>query len=192
MAVDSTQAGYLTGSTGPDYDAPLDRAMHDVIQGITGVAGPMIRPRWQPEPPATPDISATWVAFGNMGGKRDTFAHVSEIKTGNMGQDVTRTEEIEFLVSFYGPNCNSYAAILADGLMIGQNLDALRDIDTSLISCADVAMVPALVNGKWVKRADVRVMIRRRTVRRYNVAAIESAHVEIGSEVFDSAINIER
>ena len=192
MAVNSTQAGYLTGSTGPDYDAPLDRAMHDVIQGITGLPGPMIRPRWQPEPPATPDINVSWVAFGDMGEKRDTFAHVSEIKSGNMGQDVTRTEEIEFIVSLYGPSCNSYAAILADGLMIGQNLDALRDIDASLISCTDAATVPALVNGKWVKRVDMRVMIRRRTVRRYNVAAIESAHVEFDNEVFDSAINIER
>ncbi len=192
MAVNSTQAGYLTGSTGPVYDSPLDRVMHDVIAGVTGLPGALIRPRWQPEPPATPDIAVNWIAFGNMGEKRDTFAHVSEINQGDMGQDVTRTEEIKFLVSVYGPRCNEYAAILADGFMIGQNRDGLIDLNASIVYCTDAITAPALINGKWVKRADMEVMVRRRTVRRYNVAAIESAHLSLDTEVSQTAINIER
>lgn len=57
MPQDTTTPGYLPPSTSPAYDAALDQMFHDLVMGITGLTGDLVRPRWQAEPPQQPEHS---------------------------------------------------------------------------------------------------------------------------------------
>ncbi len=189
MATDSSIAGYLTPVAAPVYGDALDDVLQAVIVGLTGIAGNLVRPRWQPEPPQQPAFTTNWVAFGLVRQVDDTFAYVGHDPAGNGSDDVQMDELLYVLHSFYGPDCHALCARFRAGLMVEQNRDALTAANIALMEVQDATHLPALLKERWVKRIDVTVVYRRRTSRTYNVLTIESGQLGLDNEHYVTPIN---
>jgi len=96
MPNDSTTGGYIVPGT-PELDA-YDATLEDIIQGalagITGLAGNLVRPKWQPEPANQPDKSVDWCAFGLSLTDQDiTHYEVHDPTAGTNGADRQERDE---------------------------------------------------------------------------------------------------
>lgn len=180
MTNDSSTGGYLSpGLTpAPLEDAALVAFLQAILVGLTGIAGTLIFPRWQQTPPNQPAIGTNWIAFGITNRKADTFAyeiHAPDANSGEGNDYLARNEELEILCSFYGANADSNAALVRDGLQVGQNREALLLAGMALIGCGDTLSMPALMNNQWAYRVDMSIGIRRAIVRTYPILNLLSA-----------------
>ena len=154
--------------------------------GLSGIPGPLVRPRWQPVPPNQPDIKTNWLAFGIQGRPADTFAfevHDPAANDGNGADIVNRNEVLEILLSFYGPQASGYASRVRDGFAVPQNREALLMAGMALIECGDITTAPALINQQWYRRFDMPVRIRRAVTRVYPVLHLVSAGITLHTDV---------
>ena len=191
MATDSSVAGYLAPSSAPVYDDALDNTIHDLIVGLAGITGDLVRPRWQPEPPTQPAYSANWVAFGLTGTDVDSFAYEHHSPTGEGPTSVERDELLTYIHSFYGPGAHGLCERFRDGFEISQNRDALRSAGLTLVEVQRAVKIPALLKEKWVPKVDVTVVYRRRTSRAYPVLTLRSANADLVAEELGTAhINV--
>lgn len=90
----------------------LTRFLQALFSCVSGLDGKLFRPRWQQEPPNLPKVNANWAALGITDRRGDVFSATvhSPGKNGGNGFDtVSRTEELDVLTSFYGPDAESYA-----------------------------------------------------------------------------------
>ena len=77
MSNNSSTGGYLL----PAPPAPLPgnltfkQFLQSVFQGVSGLPGNLIFPRWQVNPPKQPDIYVTWLALGVTSVMPDAFAY---------------------------------------------------------------------------------------------------------------------
>lgn len=189
MSNDSSTGGYLQPAPSP-APAPLeDAALRDFLQavfvGLTGLDGKLVRPRWQPVPPAQPEIGTNWMAFGIVARPADTFAfemHDPAAANGNGADVMNRNEELTILCSFYGPNAGGYATGVRDGLSVPQNREALLKAGMALIGCEDIVSAPALINDQWYSRLDMTVRIRRSVTRVYPILHITSAGITLTTD----------
>ena len=187
MGNNSSTGGYLVENPAP---APLpmegqdlSRFLQQLVVGITGLDGTFVRPRWQPTPPAQPDVSTDWCAIGIVLRTPDDNPVLWHDSTGN-GQDMLmRHEELEILASFYGPNCQDFASQLRDGVYLGQNRENLLINDMGLVGVGEIQAVPELINQQWVNRCDVKVTIRRQIRRTYPVLNLLTASGTIETAV---------
>ncbi|TXH35302.1 MAG: hypothetical protein E6Q98_16045 [Rhodospirillaceae bacterium] len=187
MSNDSATGGYVVPEgAGPVEDDVLTDVITDFVSGITGLARQLVRPRWQPQAPNQPDRDVDWCAAGVTEQRPYDHPYVAHDAAGDNGEGVDRMqrhEELEVLVSFYGPNSSRNAKRLRDGLYIGQNRDAMtRDAGLKLIGCGAVAAIPELVNSLWLNRADLRIELRRQIDRVYPIRNVKSAQVELEAE----------
>lgn len=192
MATDSSVAGYLQPTAPhPVYGSLLDRVLHDVIKGATGITdNALVRPRWQPEPPPIPQYSVDWAAFGITQVQRDTLAHIQHASGAGTSDVLTRTELVTVLCSFYGPNASDNASRFEDCLEISQNRDALATAQTSLVSCGTYTNVPTQLHNIWVHRVDVPVTLRRLVQRTFPVLSLsETARGDLDNEEYVTPIN---
>lgn len=181
MATNSSVAGYLAPSSASIEDTALDQILHDAVRDITGLAGDLVRPRWQTEPPQQPDFSVNWCAFGINRREPDVFAYAS---SSNGSTTVVEQDELlHVLHSFYGPQSSALTARLRRGLAVAQNRDALVAAGLGLVEVQEDTILPALLKEKWVRRVDVNVIYRRRASSTFQVLTITSA---TGSLVTDS------
>src|SRR6185437_11129663 len=61
----SASGGYLAPSSAlPLEDGAFDAVLQGFVVGVTALAGNLVRPRWQPIPPPTPDPTVNWCAIG--------------------------------------------------------------------------------------------------------------------------------
>lgn len=185
MANDSSTGGVLTpeASPAPLYGQALDRFIQQTFAPIVGLAGPMMRPRWQKEPPNMPPNNQNWAAVGVTNFKGDVFAAVVHNPSGQGSDTVFRQEELTVLASFYGPDAANYAALLREGLSVPQNREVLTANNMGLIEVSDITPVPSLLNERWQYRVDVTVGLRRAVLRTYPILNILSAE---GSIVTDN------
>lgn len=193
MSIDSSVAGYLGQTSGPIEGSALQDFLQAVIAGITGIAGQYVRPRWQPEPPNLPGYGSDWCAFGIVSREADPFGMTQHDPAGNGGSgsdNVSRHENLDVLVSFYGPNADANAGQLRDGLLIDQNRAALTAADISLIGIGEVVSVPSLVKDRWLYRVDLPVFLRRLTTRTFNILTIESGQIVLDNEHYTETINV--
>ena len=171
---DTTEPGYLrpTSDPGP-YDDELLDLLQPFLAGVTGLPGRMVRPTRQPDDtPNLPGYGEDWLAFGISRARTDTFSHEAHDPAGQ-GSDVTgRSEELDLLVSCYGEHARGTAMVLHDGAQLGQNRAPLNDLGIDLLSVGDAISLPALLHGKWTKRVDVTLTLRRYVSRRYGVRTI--------------------
>lgn len=167
----SATGGYIVpnATPAPIYDTALNRVIQQAVVGITGLAGALVRPRWQPNPPAQPEATVNWCAIGITTVGRD-FDPYMRHDGGQSGKDLfTRNETLDVLASFYGPDGFSYAALLADGLALSQNRAALRSVGIKLGFTGGIVSAPALVNLRWLWRADLHIEFHREVRREYPI-----------------------
>ena len=173
--------GLIAQQTEPDEDDPLDDVLQETIKGITGIAGNLVRPRWQEEPANLPAYGVNWAAFGRTETETPLDAVVGHHYTDNPSGEptefsyVSRSEEVVFLVSFYGPESGRYASRLRDGLALRQNLERWQLESIGLAGIGPIRHVPDLIKNKWTNRSDIEIRVRRSTVRTYSVTHLLSA-----------------
>jgi hypothetical protein len=184
----SATGGYLVPEADPLVleGQALRRFLHGVVVGVTALSDELVRQQWQPNPPPIPGIDVDWCAFGITDQRRDFDPFFDQQDTG--GTLMRRHEECDILCIFYGPNCQSYANRLADGLYVAQNRDAMSSVGMGLIGFSDVVHVPELINERWFDRADVTWSIRREIVREYPVLHFLGAYGEIAANRAETTI----
>ncbi len=184
MANTSATGGYLSPTTpSPAYDQPLDIQLQAVVTGITGIAGNLVRPRWQERPPQQPARDVNWCAIGIV--RVDpAFGHSIQHRSAGEGSDEAETyEDLELLASFYGPGCSGMAALLRDGLWIPQNREEMRASGMALADVRTITLIGEAVGPEWRRRADLPIFLRRVVSRSYPILNLLQAQLEIQSQV---------
>lgn len=183
MTNDSASGGFLapTDTLAPDGDG-LDDAIQALVAGVTGLTGDMVRPRWQLEPPQQPGRDTSWAAVGISEQTPDANPYEAHDPTGNGTDHVQRHETLIVLVSFYGPQSQSLAGILRDGIFIGQNRETATALGLALVDVGSIMRVPELTNQKWLNRVDITITMRRQVNRTYLIRNLLSAVGTIQSD----------
>lgn len=168
---DSSTGGYLSPAVAspPLEDDALTAIFQQMIVGITGLPGNMVRPRWQPNPPKQPEPTANWCALGIAVQTLDDGPAIVHNPAGNGSDTYIRHEQIDVLASFYGPAGMQNTQLLSDGLAIPQNLEQLKAQDMNSVDTGQIRAVPDLINEQWVRRYDIELTFRRKITRSYNV-----------------------
>ena len=164
--------GFLVPLLAPiPYDDALLDLLQPIVVGIGGYSDPtLVRPGWQfPDTPNQPDYTVDWAALRIADIRSDTFSYEAHVPTGN-GYDVLETtEEIDLLLSCYGPHAQTFMKVLRDGFQLGQNRSYLKALNMDLLSCAAPRTLPALLHGQWLRRVDMTVTLRRYCSQQYGV-----------------------
>ena len=186
---DSSTGGFLVPDTAA-VAAPLeDNALADFLQawvvGLTGLPAALVWPRWQPNPPNMPTNATNWASIGIREVEGDTFAfenHAPALNSGAGENLIQRTETLEVLCSFYGPNANGNASLLRDGASVAQNSEVFQLNGMGLVSVGGIHAVPSLINNQWYYRNDVTVKIRRSIIRAYPVLHLLTAQGSVKTD----------
>jgi hypothetical protein len=173
-APDSTQPGYLGPTTQTPNEAQLENFFHDVIAGVVDMDPTLVRPRWQPQPPTTPEFNIDWCGFGITHREADATAYVAHVNVPDgVGYDIfQRMERLTVMASFYGPNAEDNAALLRDGVFIDQNRALFRANGLGLIEVDDIMKSAELFRQQYRDRADLMLYLRREVRRTYQVRNI--------------------
>ena len=163
----SATGGYILPDGGAvPNDQELEDIFQDFIKGVTGLAGKMVRPRFQENPPPVPAVGVDWVAFGIRIQRPDDgpyFEQHSENATS------IRHEEIEVALSFYGNRGQHFAKLFVDSTAIPQNVNQLKPHKIKFVGVGEVLTAPDLINEQYVHRFDVNATFRRKTERTYAI-----------------------
>lgn len=195
----STAAGFLVPVTGqePTADADLDNAIHGTIHGVIGrIDKTLVRPRWVPEPANQPLYTTNWVAFGVIRSEVDNDSWHSHEDAGelddNEGTDIVEHDELLYvLLSFYGPQASGNAARFRSGIDIAQNRVLLLEQGIGLVEVQNPVKVPALMNQLWVPRVDTTLVLRRRSVTRYEIRSLKDATGMLDNEMYLTPLKID-
>lgn len=182
--MDSSQVGYLRPIQVPIEGDDLDDFLQKVAVGITGIPGPLVRPRWQDEPPNAPEFGTNWAAIGETERLSDTFPFEEFVE--NTGLVVVRSQELNVLLTFYGPLARSNAQAFESGIGVKQNQESLSFEGYSVIEVGRMTFLADLQHNRWVKRVDINFKLRRTVVYVYPVQSL----VGILGNLNDIAINI--
>lgn len=162
---DSSTGGFLAPTSSlPAEDNALDSLLQALIVGVCGLPGNLVRPRWQPTPPVTPEANVDWCALGIV--DEDPEFNISLVHSGAGDGSSTSIDNdvLTILVSFYGPNARGNAKSLRTGLMIPQNRETLGAAGLSLMEIQGKSLfVPAIINQQTLRRVDISMRFRRRT-----------------------------
>lgn len=180
MANTSATGGYLSPTTlSPAYDLSLDVQVQNFVVGITGLDGTLVRPRWQPRPPAQPERNVDWCAVGIVSIDSEYGHHTQHHPDGEGYDETEAYETLELLASFYGPSCSRLAAILRDGLWIAQNREAMRAQGLAFLEVRRITRIGEDIGGEWRQRADIPIHLRRNVSRQYPILNLLQAQVAI-------------
>ena len=153
----SLAPGWLRPAFGPD-EAALEDALHDMVCGLTGLHGSLVRPRWQPKPLPVPAPEVDWCALGIV--SQSAEGGIAWHEKGSTRLEVQETLAVMF--SFYGPNARRLARSLRDGLWVEQNRAVLREgANLALVRVGEITSAPELANGRWLKREDISITFTR-------------------------------
>jgi hypothetical protein len=194
QAPNSSVEGYLQGTPPGDRPGqaepgqPLENFLQQVIAGIAGIEETLVRPRWQAQPPnyPIPKLDTDWAAVGIVRQRMSGYAaiiHYCDNPDGDGHDELQRHEEIQYLVSFYGPHCDWYANNLTDGLNIHQNLSRLKRAGLGLVNNGDITRIPELIKNEWVDRVDKQLSFNRIIVRDYPVLNLLEAPFAIATNI---------
>lgn len=173
----SDEAGYLIPvGTAPLEGGQLLDFLQEVIVGVTGLEGKMVRPRYVAEPANIPTAGDAWCAFDIMKRPSDMFPQVEHVTNDTYpeGADVMqRQETLHVLASFYDLGvdglADKYASLLRDGLIIAQNREVLMANGFDFAYSGELQPVPVLLKMRWQYRVDIELTFRRQMNRTYNV-----------------------
>lgn len=191
MANDSSTGGYLapTSKGGELNDQALADFLQQVVVGVVGLSGSLVRPRWQVEPPNTPAFDVDWVALGAVDREQDVFAYVAQ---QNEQAVVYRQQILKVLCSFYGPNCESNGETLSMGFQIPQNLEVMKTNGFGFIECGGIIVVPEQIHDRWLRRCDITFRVRRVQLYTYPVHSLLGAQGTVVDDngKLNKAINV--
>jgi hypothetical protein len=133
--------------------------------------GNLVRPRWQPNPPPTPDVSVDWAACGITrvtASFEPSSQHYGDATGGLAGYDrVRRQEQVTYRVSCYGPNAGDNCSMLRDGLYVEQNRQFWKLNAVGLVEAQTIDHVPDLFRQQWRDRYDLEIIVNREVRRIY-------------------------
>lgn len=167
----SATGGYILPDGGAvPNDQELEDIFQDFIKGVTGLAGSMIRPRFQEKPLPVPAVGVDWVAFGIRTQRPDDGPYFEQ---HNENATSIRHEVIDMALSFYGNHGQHFAKLFIDGTAIPQNIDQLKPYKIKFIGVGDVLTAPDLINEQYVHRFDVNATFSRKTERTYAIQPLQ-------------------
>jgi len=102
--------------------------------------------------------------------------------------EVSYSEELDMLCSFYGPNADRNAMFIKAGFAVAQNREPMQRENMNLIEVQEGYAVPSLQNNKWYYRVDQFIRFRRMITLTYPVLNLLSAHGTIESAVMTQTI----
>ena len=193
MANTSSTGGYLQPAPTP---APLEgkallRFFQQIIAGVTGMDGTLIRPYWQTEPPNVPEQGTAWCAFKIARRPSDEYAFVGRLPyLPEDGADhLQRHEELNISTTFYdtgstgvtpaGTDTDSladyFAALLRDGLSVPQNREPLFLNGMGLTKLGDCISLAEKLKQRWQYRVDFEFAVNRQIDRTYLVNTLIAA-----------------
>jgi hypothetical protein len=187
FAEDSREPGYLGPSpTETLIEVDWENFLQTTVAGIIGLPGNLVRPRWQPNPPPTPDVSVDWAACGitrTVANFEAAIQHYGDMTGGLAGYDrVRRQERITYRVSCYGPHAGDNCAMLRDGLYVEQNRQFWHLNAVGLVEAQQIDHVPELFRQQWRDRYDLEIILNREIRRIYLVRdLVRSTGVIIGN-----------
>jgi hypothetical protein len=182
----SATGGYVRPTTAPPPDDALfSRQINELVVGITGLPGSLVRPRWATDPLPTPGVGTDWVAVGVVDVDEPgtpLIQHVGRafdeegVEIAYDGRDDLVTHEhIRILASFYGPNANRNAGLFRRGLQVPQNQEILFLNKMGVMDIQPRRHVPEPVNDQWYNRVDVEFRIAREVDESYPILNILTA-----------------
>lgn len=161
MSNDSSTGGYIAGTVELGLaDAALDALLQQMVAGITGIDGTLVRPRWQPTVPKQPEPDTNWCAIGVTSIDVDDFPAEVHDPEDDGSDDFAQWETINLLASFYGPAGMRNAKTLRAGIYVTQNRDAMVEQGIDLIDAGTITAAPAQINNVWVHRFDLPIRLR--------------------------------
>lgn len=180
QAIDSSRVGYLQSTSSSPYGEALEDIFQRCIVGITDLPGNLVRPKNQPHPPTIPAYDVDWASFrvSVLPVQWNAFKTIKN----DLEYTVEGTEQIELLVSFFGPHYQDMERQWRDGIQLGQNRDELTAAGIVFEQFADPVVVPLLLKEQWVKHVDIRGTFQRWAVREYKVRNILSADGTINAD----------
>lgn len=183
MSGASNIAGYMTPSaTVGAFDDAFEDFLHDVLAGLAGIAGDLVRPLWQPNPPNLPGVSTNWLAFGVTAQRPEGNAYALHDPAGNGSDSLTRHEDVDVPIRAYGPNAMRTMGLIVDGLQLGQNREVLRANGVGVRSMGDIVAAPVMIKELWYRRRDATLRLTREIRRTYTNLSIASAAGTINNE----------
>lgn len=184
MSNTSATGGYISPVVPSSalFDDALDALLQQMVAGITGLPGAMVRPRWQTVVPKQPEPSADWCAIGITDITSMDYPAEMHDGTGDGSDTQQQWGEFSMLASFYGPNGHANASLLRRGIYVAQNREALQSSGIDLVDAGKVTTAPDLVNQQWVKRRDITLRFRRIVETVYPVMNILDAPFSVVSD----------
>jgi hypothetical protein len=161
----------------------LDRLIHDLIYGVTGMDPTLIRPRYVPEPANMPPADTDWAAFGIQNRVDD---HHASQTFSDLGMTVSRSQEIEVLCSFYGPNATHVQGLLKEGLSLSQNREYMNSQGIAFVSISETRNASMLINQRWNKRMDCVLTLRRYVSRLYPILSLTGSEPVLNTDTLTS------
>ena len=190
MSNDSSTGGYLVPSSAPPIeDIALDAFLQGAVVGMTGLPGPMVRPRWQTPSPKQPEATVDWCGVGIISETPEYSAYTRHWRgepsnpndPAGQGYDEQRRHEVlEVMASFYGPNSRGNANMFRAGLAVDQNRESffLQNMNIVASDCK-IINTSELINEVWFRRVDLTFCVGREIDRTYPVLNILSAPITI-------------
>jgi hypothetical protein len=184
MPNDSSTGGFISpvAPSSALFDAALDAVLQQLVVGVTGLPGAMVRPRWQTVVPKHPEPGTDWCAIGITTIDRTDYPVETHDGAGT-GSDIQQAwEEFTVLASFYGPNGMANASLLRRGVYVPQNRETLQAVGIDVVEAGSATPAPDLVNQQWIRRFDLSVRLRRKVQTIYPVLNIASADDTIATD----------
>lgn len=148
--------------------------IQQLLVGLSGFDGKLVRPQWQQQPPKQPDIDTNWLAFGLGSATPDNNAYVAIDKDDN--PIVQRNELIPIIVSVYGPLAYDNIGLIRDGFQLTQNLTTLLKAKVGFAYDTPAQHIPDFFNERWYDRWRCEFFVRRQIQRTYPLLSFLSAN----------------
>lgn len=182
-----TSSGYVRPSSTLDLigTLTLGQFVQTVLVGISGLPGPLVRPKFQVAPPKQPpEPTENWLAFALMEDTPDANAYLGMNSDGT-AVEMQRHSDLRIECSFYGPRAQELTELVRDGFQIPQNRAALFKANMGFVETTRAFRLPELVNERWFDRFEMGIRLRKETQRTYPILSILSANGTISTVVGD-------
>jgi hypothetical protein len=194
----SATGGYIAEVlTPPPTGREVTAALQQAVVALTALPGTLVRPRWQPMPPAQPSADTTWAAIGITHVEADDYPYIVHDSVtqlpGAPGPGVDRMQRhatLTVVATFYGPEAEDLAGAFRDGLYVPQNWEPMHLVGMKLLSVHDLARNAELINQQWIDRLDIRLEMRGQIDRAYPVLNLDGADIVVHRELDGSTSDV--